>query len=231
MGLYQKFCEWGTDAKFVPHGKKCDICGEKLGFFESGFWSTNAKQITDGVLCKHCFEKLEKLRDYRKLWVPKSKKKEIPFCYLDGNRLFLLDAENAKLLLESSEILAGEELASIGPDYGSLFRMKEACFIEPTPLQVGIKRAKQLENRLVLFGFVQLGQFKKGDKIRIRDNDGIRDAAVLEAYVYDPEVPENNLEVMLKAHMGKQELSQWQTGWLILDDEETVTDHTTVVGQ
>ena len=43
-------------------------------------------------------------------------------------------------------------------------------------------------------------------------------------------LPENDLEVMLKAHMGKQQLSQWQTGWLVLDDEETVTDHTTVVG-
>ena len=108
--------------------------------------------------------------------------------------------------------------------------MRNACFIVPTSLQVGIKRAKQLENKLVLFGFVQLGQFKKGDRVLICDNDGSREAAVLEAYVYDPEVPENNLEVMLKAHMGKQELSQWQTGWLILDDEETVTDHTTVVG-
>ena len=43
-------------------------------------------------------------------------------------------------------------------------------------------------------------------------------------------LPENDLEVMLKAHMGKQQLSQWQTGWLVLDDTETVTDHTTVVG-
>lgn len=230
MGAFQKFVEWGTDAKYVAIGKKCDICGERLNFFETGFWSTNAKQITDGVLCRHCFEKLEKLRDYRKFWVPKSKKKEIPFCYLDGNRLFLLDAEKAKLLLESAESLAREEVASIGPDYGAVFRMKEACFIEPTALQVGVKRAKQLENKLVLFGYVQLGQFKKGDKVLIRDNDGIREATVLEAYVYDPEVPENNLEVMLKAHMGKQQLSQWQTGWLVLDDEETVTDHTTVIG-
>ena len=46
----------------------------------------------------------------------------------------------------------------------------------------------------------------------------------------DPDVPENNLDVMLKARMGKQQLSQWQTGWLVLDDEKTVTASTTVVG-
>ena len=31
MGLFQKFCEWGTDAKYVKPGKKCDLCGKKLG--------------------------------------------------------------------------------------------------------------------------------------------------------------------------------------------------------
>ena len=97
-------------------------------------------------------------------------------------------------------------------------------------MQVGIKRAKQLNSKLVLFGFVQLGQFQKGDKVLVCDKDGSREATVLEAYVYDPDVPENDLEVMLKAHMGKQLLSQWQTGWLVLDDEETVTDHATVIG-
>ena len=45
MGLYQKFCEWGTDAKFVPHGKKCDICGKKLSYLDTGFWSINANGL------------------------------------------------------------------------------------------------------------------------------------------------------------------------------------------
>ena len=122
-----------------------------------------------------------------------------------------------------------EELATIGPEYTSYFHMRNACFIVPTSLQVGIKRAKQLNNKLVLFGFVQLGRFKKGDKVLICDNDGSRETTVLEAYVYDPEVPANDLEVMLKANMGKQCLKQWQQGWLVLDDEEKVGRNTTVI--
>ena len=86
----------------------------------------------------------------------------------------------------------------------------------------------QLKNKLVLFGFGQAGQFQKGDKVLILDDENRREAAVLEAYVYD--CPENDLDVMVKAHMGKQRLTQWQTGWLILDDQEKVTGHTTVVG-
>ena len=59
---------------------------------------------------------------------------------------------------------------------------------------------------------------------------GVQEAkTVLEAYVFDPDVPENDLEVMLKANMGKQCLMQWQQGWLVLDDEEKVGGNTTVI--
>ena len=51
----------------------------------------------------------------------------------------------------------------------------------------------------------------------------------MEAYIYDPDVPENDLEVMLKANMGKQCLKQWQQGWLVLDNEEKVGGSTTVI--
>ena len=230
MGLYQKFCEWGTDAKFVPHGKKCDLCGKKLPYLNTGFWSVNAKWLVDGVICEHCFRKLNILVDYRGSWIPKRLRKTMPFCAIYNRTAHTLSVQEAELVFEAVETFAKEELSAVGSEYTSCFRMREACFIKPTALQVGIKRAKQLNSKLVLFGFVQLGQFQKGDKVLIRDKDGSREATVLEAYVYDPDVPENNLEVMLKAHMGKQKLRQWQTGWLVLDDEETVAARTTVVG-
>ena len=230
MGLYQKLCEWGTDAKFVPHGRKCDLCGKKLPILDTGFWSVSAKWLSDGVICGQCLKKLNVLVDYRSSWIPKTLRKTKPFCAIYNRNPHTLKVQEAQTVFEAVETFAKEYLSTIGPDYSSCFHMRNACFIEPTPLQVGIKRAKQLNNKLVLFGFVQLGSFKKGDKVLICDNDGSREATVLEAYFYDPEVPENDLEVMLKAHMGKQMLNQWQTGWLVLDDTETVTDHTTVVG-
>ena len=230
MGLYQKLCEWGTDAKFVPHGRKCDLCGKKLPILDTGFWSVNAKWLSDGVICEQCLRKLNFLVDYRNSWIPKTLHKTDPFRAIYSRTPHLLKVQEAQTVLEAAQTFAKEYLSTVGPEYSSCFHMRNACFIEPTPLQVGIKRAKQLNSKLVLFGFVQLGRFEKGDKVLICDNNGSREATVLEAYVYDPDVPENDLEVMLKAHMGKQQLSQWQTGWLVLDDEETVTDHTTVVG-
>jgi hypothetical protein len=228
MGAFQKIVEWGTDAQYVPRSQKCDICGGKLGFLETGFWSINAKRLTDGVLCKHCYEKLEMLAEYRTYWVPKSLRKEKPFCDLLVKKLFQLDQQSVRYLLDAAENLAKDELTVNGGEYTAIFRMKDACFIEPAALQVGVVRAKQLKHRLVLFGFVQLGQFQKGDRVLILDGAYRRETRVLEAYVYDCE--ENTLEVMLKAHMGKQCLTQWQVGWLVLDDTEKVADNTTVVG-
>ena len=63
----------------------------------------------------------------------------------------------------------------------------------------------------------------------ILDGKQRKEATVLEAYVFDPDVPENDLEVVLKANMGKQCLSQWQQGWLVLDNEEKVGGSTTVI--
>ena len=182
------------------------------------------------MICGQCLKKLNVLVDYRSSWIPKALRKTDPFRAICNRTPHLLKVQEAQTVFEASQTFARKELATIGPEYTSFFRMRNACFIEPTALQVGIKRAKQMNNKLVLFGFVQLGKFKKGDKVLICDNDGNREATVLEAYVYAPDVPENDLEVMLKAHMGKQQLSQWQTGWLVLDGEETVTDHTTVIG-
>ena len=229
MGLYQKFCEWGTDAKFVPHGKKCDLCGKKLPYLATGFWSVNAKWLADAVICECCFRKLNILAEYRNSWIPKILRRTAPFSAIWNRTLHTLNLREAKLIFEAVEIFAKEELSAVGSEYTSCFRMRDACFIEPTALQVGIKRAKQMNSKLVLFGFVQLGQFQKGDRVLVCDKDGSREATVLEAYVYDPDVPENDLEVMLKAHMGRQKLSQWQTGWLVLDDAETVQSQTWLI--
>ena len=230
MGLYQKFCEWGTDAKFVPHGKKCDLCGKNVGFLNTGFWSVNAKWLNDGVICDRCYQKLELLSKFRTRWLPAGLRREHPFSSLTGSSWHNLSVEDAKTVIEAPQKLGNEELVAIGSAYTSIFRMRDACFIKPKALQTGVVRAQKLNNKLVLFGFVQVGKFKKGDSVLILDGKERRGATVLEAYVYDRDVPENDLEVMLKAHMGKQQLSQWQTGWLVLDDEETVTNHTTIIG-
>ena len=231
MGWYHKFCEWGTDARFVPHGKKCDLCGKKLAYLDTGFWSINAKWLSNGVICRQCHKKLQLLAEYRNSWIPKALRMSPPFCAVCKQTPHILNVQEAQTVFEAAETFALKELSSVAPDCRALFRMQNACFIKPTALQVGIKRAKQLNNKLVLFGFVQSGRFKKDDHVIILDGGTGRETTVLEAYTYDPDVPENDLEVNLKAHTGKQQMAQWQTGWLVLDDENSVSSNTSVCGQ
>lgn len=228
MSVFQKFVEWGTDAKYVPGGKKCDICGNKLGVFETGFWSINAKQLADGVLCKDCYEKLELLTRFRTACIPAKLRKEVPFCMLTATRLPQMEVQQAKQALEDAESLGREYLVAAGTEYKSLFRSKEAVMIHPTALDVGIRRAEILNGKQVLFGFVQLGRFQKDDRVVILDGKRRIEAAVLEAYAFDCE--ENTLEAELKANMGKQQLQQWKLGWLVLDTREEVSASASVIG-
>ncbi len=120
-------------------------------------------------------------------------------------------------------------MASYGEGFTAIFRHRNSCFIDPKATEVGVKRAKLLKDKAVVFGYVQLGQFRKDAPVKIigRGNH-IIETKVLEAYKYD--CPENTLDVELKAHMGKQRVDQWQEGWLILDTEEKITPSCTIVG-
>ena len=115
MGLYQKFCEWGTDAKFVPHGKKCDLCGKSVGFLNTGFWSINAKRLNNGVICDRCYKKLELLSKFSSKWIPKDLRKEPPLSALTNGGWHALRVQEAMTVLGSPEKLGKEELAAIGP--------------------------------------------------------------------------------------------------------------------
>ena len=121
MGLYQKICEWGTDAKFVPHGKKCDLCGKKLPYLDTGFWSVNAKWLADGVICEQCLRKLNFLVDYRSSWIPKTLRKIAPFCAIYSRTPHLLKVQEAQQVFAAVDTFAKEYLSSVGPDYSSCF--------------------------------------------------------------------------------------------------------------
>ena len=110
MGAFQKFCEWSTDAKYVPLNRKCDVCGKKLGFFETGFWSTNAKQLSDAVLCSHCYEKLRVLAEYRTEWLKPKQRKTPPFDKFTVSDISCLTFEKAKqVLAEVKPVMESKE--------------------------------------------------------------------------------------------------------------------------
>ena len=90
-------------------------------------------------------------------------------------------------------------------------------WISPKGKERNIHTGEKFKNKMVAFGRVDQGVFRKGNTVRIDHGGVLTESFILEAYVYDPDVPENDFEVCLRASGGKQRLSEDQVGWLILD--------------
>ena len=127
-----------------------------------------------------------------------------------------MSVDQVKLLLALKEQADRGELDKYGESASAYLTVQEAFQIEPTAIQVGVVRAKQLKQTMVVYGRVEQGIFSKGDAVRIDSEGKLLDAHVLEAYEDDGE---NTFETHVRAHMGKQRLSEDQTGWLLLDLE------------
>ena len=211
---FKRFVEFATDSPYVPLGAKCDICKKKLGFFATGFWSTNTKHVVDGNLCKACDERIQALIRDKKRWMSKRMRENSPLAGYTLGNWRTMTLQQAKQLLELKELADRGELEQYGESASAYLIVREAFRIEPKATEVGVARAKRLDKKRVVYGRVEQGAFCKGDAVRI-DNEGKRlNATVLEAYEDDGENP---FEVHVRAHMGRQKLTENQTGWLLLD--------------
>ena len=213
---FKRFVEFATDSPYVPLRAKCDVCGKKLGFFATGFWSTNTKHVVDGNLCKTCDERIQTLIRGKKRWMSKSMQENSPLAGYTLGNWRTMPLHQAKQLLELKELADRGELEQYGENATAYLIVQEAFRIEPKATEVGVVRAKQLAKKMAVYGRVEQGAFSKGDAVRI-DNEGkLLDAKVLEAYEDDGE---NTFETHIRAHMGRQTLSENQAGWLLLDLE------------
>ena len=213
---FKRFVEWGTDCTYVPLGAKCDICGKKLGFFATGFWSMNATHVANGNLCTACHKKSGLLIAEKNQWMTREMKNTSQLGKYTQKTWHGMSVDQVKLLLALKEQADRGELDKYGEDASAYLTVKEAFQIEPTALQVGVVRAKRLNKTMVVYGRVEQGIFSKGDAVRIDSEGKLLDAHVLEAYEDDGE---NSFEMHVRAHMGKQKLSEDQNGWMLLDLE------------
>jgi len=224
---FRKFVEWGMDCKYVPRGTRCGICEKQFGFFASGFWSVNARQLDSDSICKKCYDRILGLLDKKNEWMPRELQKSIPWKQYSRRTLYKMTLQDARELIALKEKADQNLLAGYGDNVRSMLRVQEAFQIEPTPLQVGVARAKQLKNRMVVFGCVEQGVFQKGDAVRIDSQGKITETTIIEAYIQQEDFP---FEKEMSARMGKQQIPKGKAGWLILDMEWGVFEGDLVIG-
>lgn len=216
---FRKFVEFCTDSRYVPMGARCALCRKKMGFFCTGFWSVNAAKLADGVICGACAEKVKRLLANKRKWMTAKALREAPFGAYNTRNRDTMPVQAAQALLDAKEAAIDAQLAAMG-GLKALFCIEDAVQIAPTALQVGVKRAKQLEDKIVVYGTAERGEMGRADEVLVEQDGALVKCTVLEAYVHDCE--ENTLDVQLKAHTGRQKLCENETGWLVLDYERCV---------
>jgi len=224
---FQKFVEFATDSRYVPLGSRCSLCGKRLGFFRTGFWSVNAAVLTDGALCPACIEKVQVLFQTRTQWMPDSLQKSDFWKYYGRKSWKSLSVDAAQKLLAAREQTENGILANYGSGADGLFTTRAVFRLEPTALDVGVLRAKKLRNKLVAYGVSDRGTFKKDDIVLVEHAEQRIRTRILEAYIQDCE--ENDLQITLRAHMGRQMLPEDKTGWLVLDLEDGLCEEDLIV--
>ena len=116
----------------------------------------------------------------------------------------------AKALLEAAPV------GSSGISFGSQFTCATFFPIAPKPLDVGVKRSRELENRIVVSGSVKGGEFEKGDAVVVLGSDGVV-KAVTKLLDLIPDDGSVDFFTELCANMHKKKAALGAAAWLILD--------------
>lgn len=123
---------------------------------------------------------------------------------------------------QAAQVTEQAPVGSSGNTFGSQFSCANAFSIEPKPLDVGVKRSKELKGRIVVSGRVKGGTFTKGECVAIVGSDGVVKANTkLLDVIPDGGAVDFNTE--LNANMHKKTVDLGKDAWLILDVTEGVS--------
>ena len=140
---------------------------------------------------------------------------------IGARKMGLFDFLNKGKEKAAAQAEAAAKLAQMAPvgatgvQFGPQFSCSSVFSIAPKPLDVGVKRSKELANRLVANGTVKSGEFNKGDAVAVVGNGVVKAVTTLLDVIKDDEA--NDFNTLLSANMGKKRVELGNSGWLILD--------------
>ena len=194
MGLFGK-----------KEAKRCPICGGEMTFFSSAL-------VADGEICPDCEKKLRGEVQLEQYWEHKFghgyKDEDYKLKTYDHLRDLTLD--DIRTIFAEKQERREESLEMLGDDYANIFQPEEAFSIEPKPLQVGLKRAKQMKGSCVVRGMAQRGSFDQGDSVLIVHEGEARPATILEL------VPCGSLDFWTEMAMHKKHIDEGFPAWFVL---------------
>ena len=127
----------------------------------------------------------------------------------------------AEQAAESAKTAQGAPVGASGIRFGSQYGISTTFVIAPKPLDVGVKRSKELQNKIVVTGTVKGGEFSKGDAVALVGPDGVVKALTKLLDVIKDDGA-NDFNTLLSANMGKKEAGLGVDAYLILDMSDGV---------
>ena len=200
-------------------GKKekaiCPVCGQEMN---DGIFG-DAKLVADGMICNKCEKMLRGEFDVEHWLVTRYEPGEFMKMGVkeeSSDPLSHMTIAMIQELINERKEKQAEAVAELGGEYSSLLTIEEIEILAPKPLEVGLKRAKELKNKPAVRGMVQLGSFAKGDSVCIVGGDKtpvtLLDVVPCEG-LFD-------LKSMLSSNMHKKDAGENINAWLILDTEK-----------
>lgn len=207
----------GLFGKKNTEKKKCPICGEELTFFGS-------KVVADGEICENCEKMIRGQFNIEEYWVRKfgaSGYHREDYRLKTSDPLGEMTIEEIRMMINEKKQQQTKVLSEVGSKYQNVARVEDCFSIAPKMTEVGIKRAKELKNRIVTTSFIAAGEFSRGDDVILTTNGQDIHTKVLDVIICSDSSP---FETELSANIGKHKAGANVNAWIILDVESGVIE-------
>ncbi len=97
------------------------------------------------------------------------------------------------------------------------FEIEEVFVIAPEPLEVGLRKARRLNRKVVVRGSVSRGEFTIRDSVFVESDKGRTETVLLDVIPCDTA---ENFDVALRANLHDGRAAEGSSAWLILDTGE-----------
>ena len=192
MGLFEKK---------KKDAERCPICGKEISFF-SGL------VIVDGTICDDC-EKMVRgqfnIEEYygRENWKIST-----------SDPLKAMTVEELKDMINEKKAEQTQVVEEIGGDYAAIAKVEKTFGIAPKAMDVGLKRAKALKNRIVATSYIMSGEFSRGDAVTVSFDGADMTTTILDVIECSSS---STFETVLDANFGKHKAKEGVSAWIILD--------------
>ena len=199
MGLFDK-----------KEKKKCPICGGELKFFDS-------LTVADGEICADCEKKIRGKFDIEEYWKQKwgtTGYERDDYKLQRDDPLQGMSVAAIKDMIDTMKAQQAEILEELGSTYANIAKVGNCFTIAPKPLDVGMKRAKELKNKYVATSEIISGEFSRGDEVTVTTDGEDVTTRILDVIVCSNS---SSFETELGANMGKHKAGAGTSAWILLD--------------